>query len=129
LRQTQSDTRIQLSEVYDKMEHLQELVSAAEKALDARTEAARINLEQVAQNEQLESAAANDSAAPIDTKAALLAAKLGCCLFRTRFNGCWENVRGTRQLRVSCDQIAPENVDVIVRSSRVLPLDVWRYAP
>jgi hypothetical protein len=86
------------------VEQLQELVSVVEEALDARTEAARISLEQVAQNEQLESAAVKDSAAPTDTNAALFAATLGCCLLRTGFNGCWENVHSTRQLRVSPDR-------------------------
>ena len=52
------------------MEQLQQLVSVAEQALDGRTGAARISLGQVAQNEQLESAAAKGSAAPIDTEAA-----------------------------------------------------------
>jgi hypothetical protein len=76
--------------VYDKVEQLQELVSVADEALDARTGDACISVEQVAQNERLEWAAAKDSAASIDTKAALPAAKLGCYLFRIGFTNSGE---------------------------------------
>ncbi len=80
LQQTESDIRIQISAAYDRVERLQELVSVVQEALKARTEAARISTEQVAQNSQLESAAAKDSAAAFDTKAALLEAQLGLFL-------------------------------------------------
>jgi outer membrane protein TolC len=80
LQQTQADSRIQISAAYDTVERLQELVSVVEEALKARTEAARIAAEQVSQNEQLESAAAKDSAAAFDTKASLLEAKLSLFL-------------------------------------------------
>jgi outer membrane protein TolC len=80
LQQTQSDIRIQISAAYDRVERLQELVSVVQEALKARTEAARVSTEQVAQNSQLESAAAKDSAAAFDTKASLLEAQLGLFL-------------------------------------------------
>jgi outer membrane protein TolC len=80
LQQTQSDVRIQISAAYDRVERLQDLVSVVQDALKARTEAARISTEQVAQNSQLESAAAKDSAAAFDTKASLLEAQLGLFL-------------------------------------------------
>jgi outer membrane protein TolC len=80
LQQTQSDIRIEISAAYDRVERLQELVSVIQEALKARTEAARISVEQVSQNSQLESAAAKDSAAAFDTKASLLEAQLGLFL-------------------------------------------------
>jgi outer membrane protein TolC len=80
LQQTQSDIRIQISAAYDRVERLQELVSVVQEALKARTETARVSTEQVAQNSQLESAAAKDSAAAFDTKASLLEAQLGLFL-------------------------------------------------
>jgi outer membrane protein TolC len=76
LQQTQSDIRIQISAAYDRVDRLQELESVVEEALKARTEAARVSTEQVAQNSQLKSAAAKDSAAAFDTKALLLEAQL-----------------------------------------------------
>jgi outer membrane protein TolC len=82
LQQTQSDVRIQIAAAYDRVEQLHELVSVVQEALKARTEAARISTEQVAQNSQLKSAAAKDSAAVFDTKASLLEAQLGLFLAR-----------------------------------------------
>ncbi|MCU1322217.1 MAG: outer rane efflux protein [Acidobacteriaceae bacterium] len=62
------------------MEQLQQLVAVIQDALKARTEVARISTDQVAQNAQLQSAAATNSAAAFDTKASLMEAQFGLFL-------------------------------------------------
>ncbi len=77
LQQTQSDISIQISAAYDKMEQLQELVSVVEEALKARTEAARISMEQVAHNEPTGIRCCERFSRHIRHKASLLETKLG----------------------------------------------------
>lgn len=84
LQQTESDVAIQIASAYDKVEQLQQLVSVVDEALKARSEAARVSVQRVAQSADLASSAAQADAAVYDTKASLLEAKLGLFLAQNK---------------------------------------------
>jgi outer membrane protein TolC len=84
LQQTESDVAIQIASSYDKVEQLQQLVSVVDEALKARSEAARVSAQRVAQSADLASSAAQADAAVYDTKASLLEAKLGLFLAQNK---------------------------------------------
>jgi outer membrane protein TolC len=77
LHEIEFNVRIQIAAAYDKIEKLEQSVSAVQETYITRVEAARVSSEQVAHDTILESKAVQDTAAAYDAKASLLEAKLG----------------------------------------------------
>ena len=80
LANVEEEVTVQVEIAYDKVEQMQSLVTVAEEALKARTEAARVAERQVEQNEALASARAEAAAKTSSAKASLLEASLGLSL-------------------------------------------------
>jgi outer membrane protein TolC len=77
LANVEEEVTVQVEIAYDKVELMQSLVTVAEEALKARTEAARVAESQVEQNEALASARAEAAAKTSSAKASLLEANSG----------------------------------------------------
>ena len=77
LANVEDEVTVQVEIAYDKVEQMQSMVTVAEEALKARTEAARVAERQVEQNEALASASAEAVAKTSSAKASLLEANLG----------------------------------------------------
>ena len=76
LANVEDEVTVQVEIAYDKVEQMQSMVTVAEEALKARTEAARVAERQVEENEALASARAAAAAKTSSAKASLLEASL-----------------------------------------------------
>jgi outer membrane protein TolC len=80
LANVEKEVTVQVEIAYDKVEQIQSLVTVAEEALKAQTEAARVSEREVEQHEALASASAEAAAKTSSAKASLLEANLGLSL-------------------------------------------------
>jgi outer membrane protein TolC len=80
LANVEKEVTVQVDLAYDKVEQMQSLVTVAEEALTAQSEAARVAEREVEQHEALASASAEAAAKTSSAKASLLEANLGLSL-------------------------------------------------